>query len=1087
MGEKLIRRASLLLAIVMLASGLVTPLVMANDDVGESLPVMVGAVVCPWDPGPISHHAGTIPVNCVPVAGMIMLVSTDTLQDESCTTNESGFCTVTMPAESWLTITESTQNRPDLVPVVNPLVIHATALDAVFVHVVAPIVPPEPEDLPPAPVDPAPEPDVTEPLPAEPGDDTESSLPGDSGEEEDSEPAPSEDSDTSEPTEGEPADGSETDDGEDAVSSDPGTPQADEGEGKELPDIDEGDPVDGVDDSSGEGDGIPDEDSSEPVNEGSPDDSTGDLPGNVEATPGVSTPTVEQAKGFVVGVDGTGLVCHLEPDSSSETLHIFQSGDELDLLSGPLDGFLLVTCGAGQGYVDAKYVASENPGDLPTGTPGVQKSLMEPAAEPLNARTSVEMVVGAGPEGLKCYSEMNTESPYRSLILHNGNQFYATGPVENGWLPVQCGGHNSFVLAEFTTAVPRISPVASVEMLIGGGSTRIQCRTAPHPAATVIASLPAGTQFYATGNVVNGWLPVQCGGRDGYIPASLTTAVPRAPKPAKSVEMLIGGGDWLACRTAPHPGASVIKNLPGGTQFFATGPATNGWLPIQCGGRDGYIPASMTTVVARPPKPATSVEMLTIPVDRVTCHTAPHPKSTVITSMPGGTQFYATGPSIYAWLPVQCGGRDGFIPVVLTSINPSAPKPVIAVEMLIGGGNSRLECRAIPHPNARVIGSIPAGSQFYTTGTAVNGWLPVKCSGRDGYIPASATSAVKRSPKASVGVEMMTSGGLTCHTIPHPKGGVITTLSQSSLISITGPAQNGWLPVVCGDRDGFVQVQHTTVTKQSLRPATGSTTIFNTGRAGTVCRTAPSPSAKAITTFYEGTNVRTTGAAVHNWIPVQCGDQNGYIHMASTTVRVAHSGPGSRAAVVLGTGSSGLACRTQAGGGTVIETFAERTPVEVLSWSNGWAKVRCGEREGYVSMRYLTFNASDPRTTNETLWIDVNLSTQYMVVYQGERIIGQTYISSGRYPTFETPTGTFYINSKIPISAMAGCSGGECWYVPDVPHQMYFTNLGHAFHGAYWHNQFGTRRSHGCINLPLGIADWLYNITPYGTRVVIHY
>ena len=120
------------------------------------------------------------------------------------------------------------------------------------------------------------------------------------------------------------------------------------------------------------------------------------------------------------------------------------------------------------------------------------------------------------------------------------------------------------------------------------------------------------------------------------------------------------------------------------------------------------------------------------------------------------------------------------------------------------------------------------------------------------------------------------------------------------------------------------------------------------------------------------------------------------------------------------------------------------------------------------------------------LWIDVNLSTQYLVVYRGSTVIGQTYVSTGRYG-FDTPTGTFYVNYKLPSQTMSGVLGGEYYNVPDVPWVMYFTDWGHALHGTYWHNNFGTRMSHGCVNLPLGFAEWLYSITPVGTRVQIHY
>jgi len=64
---------------------------------------------------------------------------------------------------------------------------------------------------------------------------------------------------------------------------------------------------------------------------------------------------------------------------------------------------------------------------------------------------------------------------------------------------------------------------------------------------------------------------------------------------------------------------------------------------------------------------------------------------------------------------------------------------------------------------------------------------------------------------------------------------------------------------------------------------------------------------------------------------------------------------------------------------------------------------------------------------------------------------------------------------------------GETWIVPDVPNVMYIKG-GVALHGAYWHNKFGTgvRLSHGCVNLSLRDAAWLYDWAPVGTRVVVH-
>jgi lipoprotein-anchoring transpeptidase ErfK/SrfK len=120
-------------------------------------------------------------------------------------------------------------------------------------------------------------------------------------------------------------------------------------------------------------------------------------------------------------------------------------------------------------------------------------------------------------------------------------------------------------------------------------------------------------------------------------------------------------------------------------------------------------------------------------------------------------------------------------------------------------------------------------------------------------------------------------------------------------------------------------------------------------------------------------------------------------------------------------------------------------------------------------------------------WIEINLSTQKLYAYQGYRLIDWSYISSGK-DGHETPTGTFYINSKPGTIDMSGCSGDECWYVPAVPASMAFTYEGHYIHGAYWHNLFGQARlSHGCVNLPVDFAWWLFDWTPMWTKVVIHY
>ncbi|MBK9712636.1 MAG: L,D-transpeptidase [Kouleothrix sp.] len=119
--------------------------------------------------------------------------------------------------------------------------------------------------------------------------------------------------------------------------------------------------------------------------------------------------------------------------------------------------------------------------------------------------------------------------------------------------------------------------------------------------------------------------------------------------------------------------------------------------------------------------------------------------------------------------------------------------------------------------------------------------------------------------------------------------------------------------------------------------------------------------------------------------------------------------------------------------------------------------------------------------------IVVNLSDQWLYAYEGKQQVFDAPVSTGR-DGMETPTGTYSVYAKLKVQTMDGVTDGKRWVVPNVPNVMYI-NGGVALHGTYWHNRFGTgaRLSHGCVNLPLDAAAWLYRWSPMGTTVKVTY
>ena len=95
-------------------------------------------------------------------------------------------------------------------------------------------------------------------------------------------------------------------------------------------------------------------------------------------------------------------------------------------------------------------------------------------------------------------------------------------------------------------------------------------------------------------------------------------------------------------------------------------------------------------------------------------------------------------------------------------------------------------------------------------------------------------------------------------------------------------------------------------------------------------------------------------------------------------------------------------------------------------------------------------------------------------------MILSSLISSGAERT-PTRVGVFAIQSMHITARMRGAD----YDVPDVPYTMYYSG-NYALHGAYWRQNFGAPMSHGCVNLPLSAAEWIFSWAFVGTPVIIH-
>jgi hypothetical protein len=131
-------------------------------------------------------------------------------------------------------------------------------------------------------------------------------------------------------------------------------------------------------------------------------------------------------------------------------------------------------------------------------------------------------------------------------------------------------------------------------------------------------------------------------------------------------------------------------------------------------------------------------------------------------------------------------------------------------------------------------------------------------------------------------------------------------------------------------------------------------------------------------------------------------------------------------------------------------------------------------------------NPIPPEGVDNGRWIEVNLKDQTVAVYDQGELVFATLVASGIEP-FWTKPGLFQIYQKHDSTPMRGAfeaDRSDAYYLEDVPWTMYYDEA-RALHGAYWHNGFGTPRSHGCVNMSVGDSRWLYDWADVGDWVYV--
>ena len=172
------------------------------------------------------------------------------------------------------------------------------------------------------------------------------------------------------------------------------------------------------------------------------------------------------------------------------------------------------------------------------------------------------------------------------------------------------------------------------------------------------------------------------------------------------------------------------------------------------------------------------------------------------------------------------------------------------------------------------------------------------------------------------------------------------------------------------------------------------------------------------------------------------------------------------------------------------EIFERETVVQVydvVEVSNTrWYMIGLGK---WIPQRYISVVDSSyttPEGVDNGRWIGINLEQQYVAVYENNQLIFATLAATGMEPYFTQP-GLFPIYEMKETETMTGsfeADKSDYYYFDQVPWTMYY-DQNRALHGAYWRALFGYAQTHGCVNLSIGDARWIYEWADIGDWVYV--
>jgi len=593
--------------------------------------------------------------------------------------------------------------------------------------------------------------------------------------------------------------------------------------------------------------------------------------------------------------------------------------------------------------------------------------------------------------------------------------------------------------------------------------------TMPAGAAVELSGQVANGFSQLTWNGSTGWAATEYLSTEGGGTTVPAPGAPVTPTPTVSVQNVPPVGDTpigtatvstvgfsLNMRSGPGISYGVVRGIPSGAEVELMGEAQNGFRPVRYGGTTGWASADYlriggtgtpvtptasatapaTTVPANPPAGGVigdtvtgSATVTTVGVS-LNLRSGPGTSFAVIRSIPSGAQVDVMGAAQAGFLPVRYQGTKGWAsadylrtgsdgtPFTPTATATATTTPVTpTATTTIPDGNAtgsgtvtagRLNLRSGPGTTSPVIGVLTFGTRVEITGSAQNGFLPIRAQGRSGWASAgfievgssapptatatpvtptatatpvtpTATPAPTIPPGSASGTAVVSvTGTLNMRSGPGLEYPVIRGLANGTQVDLLGTAQNGFRPIRYAGTEGWASEAYLQIgatnpggPSEPNVPAIGNAAVGKATMNATVSlRRGPATSYGHIQTLNNGWKVEIMGDPVNGWTPIRYNAAKGWVPSGNLT-----PGWGYQIVDQMITSRS-QRLTTQPGGGTLVIMVPPGTLVDITGPAQGvYVPASWAGRRGWLDSSTLyqpeTFVEPGPSNARDAQMIEI--------------------------------------------------------------------------------------------------------------------